>query len=624
MRTVQRRRIRIMVTLAAVTALAAGLVPAGVASAAAASPAGPAPAVSSSTTTAPTSPTSTPPPAPGGQAAGPADATTPPPLPLRPAPATSGSPSPAPLKAAKGYSPSSSTEVVGDRTADSTTFANPDGSNTSVMSSVPVHYQDARGAWQNIDTAVHPDPATRGVLVSGANSFKATFSSLGAGGVSISTPSGPVAFNPTGAAAVAPTVSPSDPSTVVYPNAWADVDLTYKVTSSGVEEHLVIKSAAAASTFNFATPDVSFGSGVATGPGARAGGPVTSLAGDLAPQGRPSSSGRLVAPVVRDASRAPQSAAAPVLASYGSTVQVGLSPGWLASQPASAFPVDLDPTWVAGAASVCFESTGARQSPCEMQTGNSRAGGDTYWRSIPVFDYSSLDGANVMNATLSFGNQSGGTTAAEQVNVFTATGQSYNNVGAYQGSVATSGGAGSLSDATLTNTYNSYTSSGYNGVGLIVTGNETAGAYTYQEFQSFTLSLTYDYPPHAITTWAPGTGSVVGNPPTLSTTDTKTGGGQIFYDFEVWTGNYGTGNRVANQTVNVASGSTATWTPPASAFALGSTYYWQVTPNDGYYVGGASSWSSFTIGAPPAAPTGVSARAGDTTATVSWTASATN
>ena len=111
---------------------------------------------------------------------------------------------------------------------------------------------------QPIDTRVVADPSAPGNLESKANSWTAHFAPLPAG-ASLTTPEGAVSMSPNGSnAGVAPVVSPTSPSTVVYANAWPGVDLTYRVEPNELKEDIVIHAASAPPSFSFNTSTVSF------------------------------------------------------------------------------------------------------------------------------------------------------------------------------------------------------------------------------------------------------------------------------------------------------------------------------------------------------------------------------
>ena len=229
-----------------------------------------------------------------------------------------------------GYVAGQSKEVISKRTATSSTYTNSDGTQTLIESTAPIHYQTKSGAWENIDTTLRSDPSTAGGLMSGANSWVAHFAPLGSGGgVTITSAHGTVRFNPLGAAKVTPQISPSNPSMVVYPNAWPGVNVEYVVSSSEVEEHIILTSGNATDWFAFSTPGVTFA------PAAKGGG--------LQAKSNPSL-GSLAAPTVVNKSGDPLSGSGVTLAAEPGGVGVGVGDSWLQRMPVSAFPIDIDPT----------------------------------------------------------------------------------------------------------------------------------------------------------------------------------------------------------------------------------------------------------------------------------------
>jgi RHS repeat-associated protein len=71
--------------------------------------------------------------------------------------------------------------------------------------------------------------------------------------------------------------------------------------------------------------------------------------------------------------------------------------------------------------------------------------------------------------------------------------------------------------------------------------------------------------------------------------------------------------------------SSPSWTVPSADLEAGATYYWEVAGRDQYDSGSAwSSASTFVTPTTPGSPTGVTAAAGPSRATVSWTAPASN
>ena len=57
----------------------------------------------------------------------------------------------APTGTTRGYRPGKSTKMSSPRTPTSTVYENPDGTETTAISSGPVRYQDDEGTWRDID-----------------------------------------------------------------------------------------------------------------------------------------------------------------------------------------------------------------------------------------------------------------------------------------------------------------------------------------------------------------------------------------------------------------------------------------------------------------------------------------
>jgi RHS repeat-associated protein len=230
--------------------------------------------------------------------------------------------------------PAVGSEILSRATAYTSTYQGSSGTLWAEYSQVPVNYQDASGAWHAIDTTLHPDPSVPGGLESGANSWQVHFGPLGTGGgMTLGSGGQSVTFVPQGANAVIPEVDPTDPSRVIYKGAWNGADLEYTVTSTGVQEDIVIGSQSAPATYSFATPGTSLGASGA------------SLAGQSS--GLPSQ-WSFVAPSVKDSQGNYYADAGQGLSARAGGAQVTLSPSWLAAQPQSEFPIDVDPSLTFG------------------------------------------------------------------------------------------------------------------------------------------------------------------------------------------------------------------------------------------------------------------------------------
>ena len=119
----------------------------------------------------------------------------------------------------------------------------------------PQNYQPSGSTtFVPIVTTLKADPTAAGRWQSTANTWTASFGSSGAATalVQVTGTAVPLGFTAVGASSVAPSVSGS---TATYTGLWPDVNATYVVTTTGVNENLVLTSAAAQSTFDFDLTD---------------------------------------------------------------------------------------------------------------------------------------------------------------------------------------------------------------------------------------------------------------------------------------------------------------------------------------------------------------------------------
>ncbi|GIF08422.1 DNRLRE domain-containing protein [Actinoplanes siamensis] len=132
-------------------------------------------------------------------------------------------------------------EVTGRRTATTKVFKLADGRTQSEVSREPVHYRDAQGRWQDIDTrpaasgtAGYPYAATRNTFGSrfGDRTDRLLqYSVPGGHGLTMGLDSAPRAATPTASG-----------SRVTYPAAAGGADLVYEVTRTAVKEQIILKA----------------------------------------------------------------------------------------------------------------------------------------------------------------------------------------------------------------------------------------------------------------------------------------------------------------------------------------------------------------------------------------------
>jgi len=290
-------------------------------------------------------------------------------------------------------------ELTEKRTATSTTYLLSDGSRRALLYETPVHYRDAKGAWQDLDTSLAPT-SVFGAVTSSATPATVTLGaqSAGAAPVAIAYEDARVGFDLLGAVEPAPLVLADE---ATYLGVAAATDLRYRVLPDGLKETLVLASAAAPGSFTFFAsheglllqqdPEGEWGFYRA---GEKA--PVFVL-GDL---------------VVFDSSRSkagePAECAAATMAvaaaKGGSYVTYTVPRPWLAA-PERVFPVTVDPTITLGQ-SVCDDTYVSSAYPStsygsadELKTGYYDA--STGWnRSLLRFDTGAVADTYVTDAHL--------------------------------------------------------------------------------------------------------------------------------------------------------------------------------------------------------------------------------
>ena len=134
-------------------------------------------------------------------------------------------------------------ELTGKRTESAKYYELSDGRVQAEISQTPVHYRDSRGAWKPIDLGVKPDTAGGFALSNTTNAFTSRFGDATDRLVRFEANGRHLELGLAGPAAkVSPKV---DGSTVTYPAAAGGADLVYEVTSTTLQENLVLAKAPA-------------------------------------------------------------------------------------------------------------------------------------------------------------------------------------------------------------------------------------------------------------------------------------------------------------------------------------------------------------------------------------------
>ncbi|HEX2355446.1 MAG TPA: DNRLRE domain-containing protein, partial [Micromonosporaceae bacterium] len=290
-------------------------------------------------------------------------------------------------------------ELTGRRTANAKYFRLSDGRVQAEVSTTPVHYRDANGAYRPIDTTVRPTTRPGFVRGNATNAYTSLFGARSDRLVRFEVDGRHVELGLAGPArAVAPRV---DGSTVTYAGVAGAADLVYEVTQRELREKIVLDRAPAGA-FSLAFT-------------VRSGGVDAVLRDDGSIAFVPKSGGEptfvIPAPYMYDAG---PDATSPVgkgfsdrvtqtLVQHGSTttVTVTADAGWLADE-ARTYPVTIDPT-------IRIQPVPTDAQDVEIYSGNTtRNYNDTYqlkvgtdttqsWRTLAKFPLTGVPSGTVLD-----------------------------------------------------------------------------------------------------------------------------------------------------------------------------------------------------------------------------------
>jgi RHS repeat-associated protein len=496
-------------------------------------------------------------------------------------------------------------EVIDRRTATQDVFENEDGTFTMHLYSEPKYFDSGGGEWTEIDNSVVPAEGRPGWVENAANSWTVAFGPLSADAdavVEVTSPLGRVSFVPVvdeagGLAAgevIEPEVDDEDGEVVVYRDVWPGVDLRYTVQGDRVEEEIVINEPSQAE-FAFSVPDADLA-------------PLTTddvtglddvVEGDPGGFAVPGTGMVVSAPETLDVDGRPVDGAAGTAADVdtagpGSVLTVSVDDEWLDGLDDDQFPVVIDPSISPGPSAFAnFKADGTIDSATSSQrTGNPTDPGNNYWRGLVAFPYeqvwqSNPAGTAVVSATLNL-TQDAGSTSTRKVEVHEATSLAYSGVGQEydEADIASSG------TIDLTHPLQTWVAFQQANKAFFLTGDETAGTFTYKRFAT-SLTIVYNRPPPAPTAVSPVVDATVATAtPTLKLDPvTDVDGQAVSYHFRVATNPDGTGGFVHSH----GGQATPEWTVPAGSLRNGVTYYWQAYAHDGQHFSPPSALRAFRI-----------------------------
>ena len=291
-------------------------------------------------------------------------------------------------------------EIADRRTRLSRTDRDATGKLTTTISTQPMHYKDATGRWQPIDTRLARSRDGGYDWAATANSFQTRFKDTLAGGyLRLDLAGGQFTLSMAGAASSKATV---DGRGLTYPQVRPGVDLRYELSASAVKETLLLADATVPTAYRFGLTTPS-GTTVVS----RADGSI-----ELRAAGRTQPLLTLPAPTVADAPGRAGDAAEQVRGVTGLAatevrpglfdVDLSVDAEWLRS-PQRRFPVALDPTFLIQPSSsdatffaTCPTCAGAQWPELWIGTGSTTA-----YRAAVKFDLSAVPvGARVDSAVL--------------------------------------------------------------------------------------------------------------------------------------------------------------------------------------------------------------------------------
>ncbi len=465
------------------------------------------------------------------------------------------------------------TAAVVSRSENTTVLEDAQGIRKLDFSTEPLNVRDSGGSWKAVDRGLR---AGKTGFETGLHPLNPKFATAASPSSTVVLTTGDRTFS-MGAVGSAKSTGSLDGSVLRFSDALPGADLTYETTNGSVKETLVLKSRPANKTsswkFNVAAPGLT---------------PVANVDGGL---DFVDSSASIVFVIPRvavsDSSGIP-GVREPVW-TYGTlaasasgsnwVITVGVASSWLLD-PARVYPVLVDPT-------VATYSPTAVKSYLDgtlintdsfVRIGNSVASGNTYWRSVVDFPYESVNGKQVLGATVA-ATFDGGTASSYTDYIVESTGWSWSGQTGGSLATATINTDNVFNGTGLSNKIGDWVESLSAGKLLLFKGYESNGVYSYKRF-TVSMSITYNVKP-VIGAGTPANGSTAASVnPTLSVSATDTD--SMSYNF----------------TVLNAAGTSTVWnsgwiTTPSVAMPTwltgGVVYKWKVSVKDSYDTQNATS-----------------------------------
>jgi RHS repeat-associated protein len=450
-------------------------------------------------------------------------------------------------------------ELTDKRSAFTKTYLNKDGTKTLEYTPEEQNYKDG-AEWKSIDNTLSNVGGSKS-LKGKAGKISATLKPL-ADGISVTADGKTITVKPVGARDVVPVKNGRN--SVIYKDAWPNVDVEYELRGQMVKEIIIVKGKTSRTSFNFSVT----GGKVINHP---------TVKGALTIEGMPSD--YQFSPLSLDVhghgviseQRVFQTATA-------NGIAVNLDKDWFNAQDNSAFPMRIDPTFTKQSqiSYQMYKSDGysCGASNCYANTGSINDGtGWKSWRSYINIPYTELQNKTVLNADIHgwFKSGIGGSTTSRAIAMGLANCLGFNCIGTTVGTDSTvstdfdidfTAKLKALVDA---DDYSSWWS---------IRGVESSSTLTYKPYYDMRATITYDTPTPMSAAASPGDKAmVVSTQPSLRVNNvTDADGDAVQYYFRVST------NPDAETGAVINSGwiTSSQWTVPDNILQDGRTYYWHV------------------------------------------------
>lgn len=464
------------------------------------------------------------------------------------------------------------------RTPFTSTYVNKDGTKSLEYSVAQQNYKDATNTWQKINNTLNAveksAPAANLWQILTNNVPKADPPSEFNGkaglveakmkplsdGLDIIANDKTITIKPVGAKNVTP--ERKDDRTVIYKDAWPNVDLEYELRGETVKEIIVLKNKNAQTNFGYTVT----GGKVINHP---------THAGELTIEGMPSEFGFSALTLdVNEKGIMSNPLLSQVPTEDG--ISVVLDKDWMLAQPTSSFPMKIDPSFGRDATSYwMFKSDGysCGSSNCYANIGtiNDNSGYWRDWRTYFQFPFSDMAGKKVISATLHGYFQYGqnGITDGRYIDMGHAPCIGFNCQGAAVGQSL----VGTDFDIDFSGALQTSINNNDWGTVWSLWGEE--GAYkSFKPYYDLRANVVYDSPTSQATPITPADKQVtVTTQPTLKVNPaTDADGDAIQYYFRVST----TADAETGAVINSGWTSATQWTVPDGILQDGTTYYWHV------------------------------------------------